>query len=236
MEDIVERSLHWLPAVVLSAIMTLGLSTSGQADDANTAYVVTYIEVAPAAAAEARGLLKQYRDASRKEDGSLRFETLQRTERRNHFAIVEAWKDQQAQAAHAGAAHTKEFREKLQRLLSAAYDERPHIGLSVGPPPAAAGAGAVYVVTHVDIVPTHKDHGVSMVKTLAERGRQAPGALRFDALTQSSRHNHMTVVETWKDAAAFEAHIMASPMKKFREGLTPISGSLYDERLYALID
>jgi quinol monooxygenase YgiN len=232
----VERSLHLLLGVVLLAMVTLGLPTPGRADDANTAYVVTYIEVAPASAAEARGLLKSYRDASRKEDGGVRFEALQRTDRRNQFAIVEAWKDQKAQAAHASATHTKQFREKLQPLLSTAYDERPHIGLSVGPPPAAAGAGALYVVTHVDIIPPQKDNGVGMVKALAEAGRQAPGALRFDALTQSSRQNHMTVVETWRDAAAFEAHITAPHMKKFREGLTPISGSLYDERLYTTID
>jgi quinol monooxygenase YgiN len=46
----------------------------------------------------------------------------------------------------------------------------------------------------------------------------------------------MTLVEIWTDPRAFEAHIVAAHMKKFRDELLPMSGSLYDERLYRSID
>ena len=39
-------------------------------------YYMTYVEVVPSATARAIAMLKEYRDASRKEDGNLRFEVL----------------------------------------------------------------------------------------------------------------------------------------------------------------
>jgi quinol monooxygenase YgiN len=232
-----DSSLRMLLGSVVSAALSVAFVPVAGADDAAVAYVVTYIEVAPAAANEAGGLLKTFRDASRREEGNLRFDALHRSERPNHFAIVEAWKGPSAQEAHARAAHTKEFREKLARLLSAAYDERPHIALSVAPAPASpAGQAAVYAVTHVDVIPTFKEQGVGIVKALAEASRKDAGSVRFDALTQSSRANHMTLVEAWQDRKAFDGHIVAAHVKKFREALGPMSGSLYDERLYTLVE
>ena len=46
----------------------------------------------------------------------------------------------------------------------------------------------------------------------------------------------MTLVEAWADRKAFDDHIVAPHVKKFREALGPMSGSLYDERLYTQID
>ena len=52
---------------------------------------------------------------------------------------------------------------------------------------------------------------------------------------QASRLNHLTLVEAWTDAPAREAHSAANPTKSFRSTLGPMSGALYDERLYALL-
>lgn len=230
-----ESSLRLLLGSVVSAAFAVGLVQGAGAQEPAIAYVVTYIEVAPSAVPEARALLKAFRDASRREDGNLRFDALHRSERPNHFAIVETWKSQTAQEAHARAVHTKEFREKLGRFLIAAYDERPHVALSVGSVPApGAGNAVIWVVTHVDVIPTFKEQGVGIVKELAETSRKDPGNLRFDALTQASRANHMTLVEAWQDQKAFEGHLVAAHVKKFREALGPMSGSLYDERVYTL--
>jgi quinol monooxygenase YgiN len=46
----------------------------------------------------------------------------------------------------------------------------------------------------------------------------------------------MTLVEAWADRKTFDDHIVTPHVKKFREALGPMSGSLYDERLYELID
>jgi quinol monooxygenase YgiN len=225
----------WL-APVVSAALLAALVPAARADEP-AAYVVSYIEVAPAAATEARRLLGALRDASRREEGLLRFDALHRTERPNHFAIVEAWKSAAAHEAHARAAHVLEFREKLGRWLSAAHDERAHVALAVGSARAPApGSKAVHVLTHVDVVPTFKDQGAALVKGLAETSRQEAGALRFDALTQGNRPNHMTLVEAWESREAFDRHVVAAHVKSFRDALTPMSGSLYDERLYAPIE
>ena len=154
--------------------------------DTGTAFVVTYIEVAPSTAEETRGLLRQLREASRTSAGSLGFQTLQRRERPNHFAIVEAWRDVRARERYAGAAATRQFRASLQRLLTAGYDERAHIALAVAPSPRpAAGPGAIHVVTHVDIIPTFKDKGVDLVKELVAASRQEAGSPYDERLYRS---------------------------------------------------
>jgi quinol monooxygenase YgiN len=217
------------------AVLSLGLTPSARADDANPAYIVTYIETSPAAKAKALAMLKDLAKASRKEEGSLRFELLQRIGQDNHFAILEAWKDKEAQAAHARTDRVKALRDKLAPMLRAPYDERPHTGLAVGAT-KKAGEHAIYTVTHVDIIPPKKDEGIASVKELAETGRKAKGNLRFDALQQSSRPNHMTVTEIWSDMATYDAHGMMVPTKAFRDNLLPMSGSLYDERLYRRVN
>jgi len=222
------------------AIMSPGLASVARADDANTAYVVTYFETVPTYTGQVRNLLRQFAQASRKVSGNLRIEILQRIGQPDQFVILEAWNDKDAHAAHGTAAHTQQFRAKLRPLLRGPYDERPHTNLSVGPTTAAltgeARTVAIYAVTHVDIVPKEKDTGVALVKQLSESGRQDAGNVRFDALTQASRTNHMTVVEIWTDKKALEEHGMAEHKKQFREKLMPLSGSLYDERFYRVIN
>jgi quinol monooxygenase YgiN len=96
------------------------------ADEAGNAavYVVSYLEVVPPATGEAAALLRQYREASRTEDGGVRFDVLQQRSRHNHFTLVEIWKDQRAREAHAMAAHTRQFREQFQPMTGSLYDER----------------------------------------------------------------------------------------------------------------
>jgi len=174
--------------------------------------------------------------ASRKSDGNLRFDVLQRRERTNHFAIVEAWKDKNAFEARLAAASTKEFRDKLHPLLTSGYDERPHTGLAVSPMAGGADATAIYVVTHVDVIPPKKDEAIAALQQLADPSRKDAGNLRYEVLQQISRPNHSTLVEIWKDQKSLEAHEGAAHTVKFRELLLPMSGSLYDQRLYRALD
>lgn len=222
------------------AIAAPGLAPVALADDANTAYVVTYFETVPTYTGQVRNLMRDLARASRKEPGHIRMELLQRIGQPDQFVILEAWQDKDTHSAHAAAAHTKQFRDKLQPLLRGPYDERPHTNLSVGPAKVSLGGdartSAIYVVTHVDIVPKEKDTGVGLVKQLSESGRKGGGNLRFDALTQNSRQNHMTVVEIWADKKTLEEHGITAHKRQFREKLMPLSGSLYDERFYRIIN
>jgi quinol monooxygenase YgiN len=125
----------------------------------------------------------------------------------------------------------------LRSLLRSPYDERPHTGLSVGAMQiAGATRDSIYVVTHVDFVPPEKDNGIAMVKNLSDASRNDDGNLRFEGLQQNSRSNHLSLIEAWKDQRAVDNHGVAPHTKQFREKLSPISGALFDERMYKSIN
>jgi quinol monooxygenase YgiN len=228
---------HLLGRLVGVTAMSMMPLHGAQAQEAG-AYTISYIEVSHAVQSKAAALLKGLAGEARRMDGNLRFELLQRRDRSNQFAIVEAWKDKAAHDAYLAAAPTGEFRGKLAPMLITGYDERPHTGIATGPVSAGAGArgAAVYVVTHVDVVPPKKDEAIEALKQLAGPSRGEAGNLRFEVLQQASRPNHSTLVEIWKDQRALEAHEMAAHTKAFREQVTPMSGSLYDQRLYKLLN
>jgi quinol monooxygenase YgiN len=224
-------SIRLLLGIAMSALV---VTQAAGADDA-AFYTATYVEVVPPSTAQGVALLRQYGEASRKDAGNLRVEILQCIDRTNQFTILAVWKDQKAFDAHRAAASTNEFRDRLQPLLASPNDERLHHGLSVATAPAATGTGAVYVVTHVDVIPPRKDDGVASLKQLAEDSRKDAGHVRFDVVQQVNRPNHFTVIEVWTDRKAFDAHGMAAHTKQFRERLAPMSGALYDERLYTAL-
>ena len=84
----------------------------------------------------------------------------------------------------------------------------------------------------MDVIPPSKDDCIVMLKKLADDTRKESDAVRFEAWQQNNRANHFTVTEIWKNRAALDAHIAAASTKEFREKLGPMSGALYDERLY----
>jgi quinol monooxygenase YgiN len=213
------------------AMMPMAPTPKAAAEAADQmAYMVTYLEVTPAAKGQAATLLKQLAAASKQDAGLVRFEVLQRTTPSNQFVILEAWKDQAALDAHAAAAHAKQFREKLTPLLIAPIDDRLSIAISTAPPQNARAA--LYVVTHVDVGPPNRDKAVVALNALADPSRKEAGNLRFDVLQQKARSNHFTVTEVWKDQRSNDAHEIAAHTKDFRAALGPLTGALYDQRWY----
>lgn len=202
--------------------------------DVSPLYVVTYVEAKPTARDEAAALLKSYRDASRATPGNLRSIVVQRPRRPGQFVVVAAWKDKAAWDAHMGTPATKEFRDKLGALRSAPADDRFHNSLSVGPMEDASGA--VYGVTHVDAIPPQKDNAVAALKALGEANRAAAGNVRFEVVQQTNRPNHFTVYEVWRSREAFDANVMSAHQREFRDKLAGMSGALYDERLYEILN
>src|SRR5262249_51642813 len=161
-------------------------------------------------------LVRQFRDASRKDAGNLRVEAAQRIGQSNQFVILTAWQDQAALDAHQKAAAAATFRDKLKAIQDAPADERVNYVLSVGPVPATRGSGAVITVTHVDVVPPQKDMTSALLKQLAEDSRKDDGNLRFEATTQNGRPNHFTVITAWRDQAALDAHVANAKTRAFR--------------------
>ena len=204
------------------AAVFAAFGTSGAlAQSAKQAFVVTYIEALPAREAEVRAELRGLGGTAAPADRTVL--ALERTDKPHHFALFERGD---------GPAVAERLRAALAPMLTAPLDVRPHSGLDTG----EAKPGQIVVLTHVDVVPDRKDVGIAAVQGLAEQSRHEPGARRFDVLQQNSRPNHFTLVEVWSDRAALDAHAAAPHTRAFRDALMPMSGSLYDERLYRVME
>jgi quinol monooxygenase YgiN len=223
-----------LHIAVTAIIMASLLGGALAQDGVKPIYAITYIEVAPSFAPEARQLILTYSADARKASGAQAIDALQRVGYAGHFALIEQWQSQKSKDDYAAADAATAFRKALAPLQSAAYDERIYAPLAVGPS-LPATSDTVAILTHVDVIPTAKDAGAAKVGEFAGQNRGKMGNLRFDALVQSSRANHMTVVEFWNTPADQQAHISTAAARSFRDGLYPISGSLYDERAYRLL-
>jgi quinol monooxygenase YgiN len=219
--------------VIMTGVLGLGRPILAQ-DTGQPFYLITYIEIAPDSSPAARPLILAHGIDVSKAPGAVQIDTLQRIDYPNHFALVEQWQSEAARQAYASTESVTKFRAALGPLQSAAYDERLHAPLAVGPAKPAS-ADPVMIVTHVDVIPTAVEAGAGKVKSLVEQGRGAAGNRRFDALVQASRKNHMTIVESWDTIADKNAWISTPAARSFREELQPMSGSLYDERAYRLL-
>ena len=225
--------------LTLSLAVTLLAAAMTQANaqtPAGPVYIATYAEVGTGSVKQGAALLKQYRDAVRKEDGNIRAYVAQEIGRANRFLVLEIWKDQAAFDAHGKSQGTTAFRDKFKAMANAPLDERVHSGMAVVDSKVAATKASVLVASHVDVPPPKKDDVIAALNPLAEQSRKGAGNQRFDVWQQTSRPNHFTVVEAWKDQKAYDARGSAEPQRTFRGKLGPMMGALYDERLYRTID
>ena len=211
--------------------MAAGAQTGASAPPDTAAYAVSYVEVMASAKAPAIAALKQYRDASRKADGNVRVELFEQVGRPGHFALVETWRDQKA--LDAGGAAQKQLLTALEPIRVSGYDQRLYKTVTVGSVPAP-NSRAVSIVSHVDVTPDPRV--ADMLKRLAEDSRKEDGSVRFDVVQHMMRANHFTVIETWQNQKAFDAHVAAAHTKQYRDQLQPLTGSPLDERVYTAIE
>jgi len=224
--------------LMAGAFMVAGLSQPAEAQTpamTNPAvYKVTYFDAAPKSARKASSLLRQFAEATRKEDGNTELTVLHEIARPGRFAIVEAWKDKAALDAHDAA--MKALGDKMQPILLSPFDARLFVPLSVAAPKAGADfADAIWVLTHVDVFPAGKDEAAAMVKTQCEQSAGDPGVQRFDAVVWDGHPNHFHLIEAWADRKSLEAHMAADHTKAFRTKIAPFEGALYDQRLYEVV-
>jgi quinol monooxygenase YgiN len=192
---------------------------------------VAFFEVGPNDVGRVSAALKEYRQATLKAAGIVQVNVLQQVGRPNHFAIEEQWRDGSSLDAHKSSAETKTLAATVQATRISPFDERLLAGESV----AAAGAipaQAIYVLTHADSVPDQRNTAAMTLSDIAMKSRQQPGNVMFQVGVQTNRNNHFTVIEAWKDQAAYDAHVTADATKKFRDAFAPFSGALFDERIY----
>jgi quinol monooxygenase YgiN len=229
--------MRFAQLIFVAAVLCLATMRPVEAEDtmSGPVYIVTYFDVAPTAAQQAATLARQFVEASRKEDGNSGFDVFEEISRPTRFAILEAWRDKKASDAHNAGAAAVAFRDKVQPLMIGGFGVRPHSTLAVAAPKGQPSPEAVYVLTHVDVFPVHKDQAVELVKAQADAARKEDGNLRYDVVQWDGHPNHFTLVEVWRDRKAFDAGVTTPHNKEFRDKLTPLEGALYDERLYQAV-
>jgi quinol monooxygenase YgiN len=190
--------------------------------------------VAPSDAPRIAGLLRTYRQTSQKAPGIASIQVLQQIGRPNLFAIHEKWNDGTALQAHLASPDNKKLRDDLQAALIGRFDERLLAPIAVQPATGSASGDSIYVLTHADAAARREDIP-GMLQELATGARRERGNVLFDATVQPNRTNHFTLIEVWADQKTFEAHTIADNTRKFRNAFGPLSGALYDERIYKSI-
>jgi quinol monooxygenase YgiN len=199
-------------------------------------YVVAYGDVVASAAPQAVAALRHYRNASRHESGALGIEVFSQRGRAGGFAIVEIWRDNAAFETHGKAAALEQLRRDMQPMQLAPLDVRVHTAYSLGSP-LAMSPNTVTLLVHVDVIPPFLADYERIVKPYIDGSRGESGLLRVDVLQAFPPHtNHLTVIESWVDAAALETHQKAATAQTYREALAPMLGALYDERAYRKMD
>ena len=205
---------------------------------ADAVYAVTYLDVSTDWILQGSGLIKQFRDASRRQSGNLEFTVLQESERPNRFVIVEGWKDQAAFDAHAKSPEASHFDFVLEAIRNSPPNQHVLRGFATSAARAEGGSGAIRMVEHVDFQPPAAPAAQPAVKALAEASQKEAGVLRYDIFQEPPPHaNHYSVVAVWANRAAYDAHEEAAATRAFRAAtVMPARANLYDQRLYKVLD
>jgi quinol monooxygenase YgiN len=234
--------------VTLVAAAWLGLLVAGLAipraasaqTEAPPTYDLIFIEVMPQDVAKAITLLKAEENAARDGVGNAGFLILQRDQTPTQFAIVGRWKDNESLGAYQKSSSTQNFQSEIAPLLISPYDERPHAALLTDAEQddqlfTHPGKKTVVVLTHIDVFAVKRPQGINLVTALRAKSQRQPGSLTFDVLNQSSRANHFTLFEAWNGQASLSNYLTQKFVFEFRSSELEITGSLYDQRIFNII-
>ena len=112
---------------------------------------------------------------------------------------------------------------------------RQLFGLLIGTMILAAQAPSdtsAYSVAYFDVMPASKAAAVAAFKQYRDTSRKDEGFVRFEFFEQAGRPGHFSVIETWANQKAFDAHAAAAHAKQWRAALDSIRLSDYDQRPY----
>ena len=96
--------------------------------------------------------------------------------------------------------------------------------------PAQASNQPITAVTHIDFMPGHLDAVPGLIAYVVQASDD-PNILHVELFQQIGATNHYTLVETFRNRAAYNVHVAAPYTLKFRSIISPALGAPYDERL-----
>jgi len=199
-------------------------------------YVMTYVEVVPSAIAQALAALKDYRDATRKEQGANFVDIYQEDGQSYRFVVSEIWQNRAAVKTHSDAATTSGLFQKLKGIELGPPDVRIHQAHSATPP-KSPGTNDVVVISHCDVAGGNTQNLMNAFAPLSEASRKDAGMVRYEILDEVPAHaNHFRLLEEWSSVAAFEAHDRAPHTQAYRQTILPWLGTPYDQRIYKVVN
>jgi quinol monooxygenase YgiN len=212
-------------------------SRAGEAPDPNQGpiYVTTYFEVAPANARAAMAALKEYRDATRKEQGATSSNLLQEVATPSRFVTNEVWQNWAAYDAHVKAGARTQLNAKMAPIQYGPPDARAHLAHYMAPQKRTAGQ--VVVLSHLDVTPNQIPALLEAMKTLSEGSANDAGMMTYQILRQAPGvGNHFRLYEVWTNERDWVAHNTAKHTQDFRNVLYPMLGTPYDQRRYTIVN
>ena len=115
------------------------------------------------------------------------------------------------------------------------YDQRFMHPLSDSVRSKPVPGSARVVLTHADASPVNREKAETLLKTVTTPSRAEAGSIRYDVGQQNMPLNHFTMLEIWADQRASDAHQVTPHTREFRREFGPLSGALYDERVYTVV-
>jgi len=100
-------------------------------------------------------------------------------------------------------------------------------------PAAAQDDSTVHMVSYIDAAPlaAARNQATALLRQLANASRQDAGLIRFEILQRTSPSSQFAILESWKDQAAFDAHVAAAHNKRFRGAIRTHLIAPIDDRL-----
>ena len=230
-----ERRLILLSMVVcllVAALSSFAGPAGAQPDQPQ--YVVIYVEFKPADTKAGGRVLDDLASQGLASVDVIRFDVLQQVDRRNFFALFEIWSSQSAYVAFLSSSDTQAIFVQLAALQQAPLDERDgnFIAGNVAPRDSHAAARQIFVITHVDIIPTFLDQAKPLLLQFVADSAGDSGVQTFAMLSWDGITNHFQLIEVFANQQAFDAHVSAQHTVNFRNSLQPFIGAPLDERLY----
>jgi len=122
------RVLGGTLALAFLGMLAIQPAKAGNFGNSSEIVVVTHIDIIPNSAGVAPPaavqLLKQFVVDSREDPGVKYFTLITWDPTKNHFQLLEVYKDMHSFDEHVSESHTIEFRDDLQPYIGAPYDER----------------------------------------------------------------------------------------------------------------
>jgi quinol monooxygenase YgiN len=124
----VMRVFGWTLALAFLGVLAIQPAKAGNFGNSGEIVVVTHIDIIPNSAGVAPPaavtLLEQFVLDSRSDPGVKYFTLITWDPTKNHFQLLEVYRDMRSFNQHVSAQHTIDFRNNFQQYIGAPYDER----------------------------------------------------------------------------------------------------------------